>query len=134
ETRPPGYVLRVEPGACDLERFEALALEGRTALEAGDAARASERLSAALALWRGPAFAEFTTEPFAATEAMRLEELHLTCIEQRIEAELSLGHHAALIGDLEALTRRHPLRERLHSQLMLALYRAGRQAEALAAY
>ncbi|MEA2296881.1 MAG: family transcriptional regulator, regulator of embCAB operon, partial [Solirubrobacteraceae bacterium] len=134
ETRPPGYVLHVEPGACDLDRFERLALDGRAALEAGDAPLAATRLGEALALWRGPALAEFTAEPFAAGEAMRLEELRLECVEQRIDAELALGHHTSVIGDLEALTRRHPLRERLHGQLILALYRAARQAEALAAY
>ena len=87
-----------------------------------------------LALWRGPPLSDFASEPFAQGEIARLEELHLAALEERIEADLALGRHAELISELEALVREHPLRERLRAQLMLALYRSGRQAEALAAY
>src|SRR5207247_8440843 len=91
-------------------------------------------LAEALSLWRGPALADLAYESFAQTEIARLEELHLVAIEERIGAELQLGHHAELAGELEALVTEHPLREHLRSQLMRALYRAGRQAEALDAY
>ncbi|HWM11804.1 MAG TPA: BTAD domain-containing putative transcriptional regulator [Solirubrobacteraceae bacterium] len=132
-TRPPGYVVEVPPEAVDVTRFRELHHEGRAALAAGDAGTAADRLRAALALWRGPALAEFS-EPFARVEGAHLEELRMVCIEERIEADLALGLHADVAGELEALVARHPLRERLHAQLILALYRAGRQAEALAAY
>jgi DNA-binding SARP family transcriptional activator len=114
-------------------RFERLREQGRAALAVGSAARAAVHLRAALALWRGPALAEFD-EPFAAIEAARLEELQLACVEDRIDAELALGGHALLVGELEALVARHPFRERPRGQLMLALYRSGRQVEALAGY
>jgi DNA-binding SARP family transcriptional activator/pimeloyl-ACP methyl ester carboxylesterase len=134
ETRAPGYllVLRGEDGL-DLRLFEKLLADGREALSHGEAARATELLRNALALWRGPALAEFS-EPFAAPEAGRLEELRLVCLEELMEAKLALGRHAELVGELELLVERHPLRERLRGQLMRALYGAGRQAEALAAY
>ena len=132
-TRAPGYVIEVEHDGLDLARFHRLRTEGRAALDAGDATTASVRLKDALALWRGPALAEFS-EPFARTERAHLEELHLVCIEDRIDADLALGRHANLVGELEALIARHPLRERVHGQLMLALYRSGRQADALDAY
>lgn len=132
-TRPRGYALEMDPEAVDLVRFERLREQGRAALAVGSARRAAVHLRAALALWRGPALAEFD-EPFAAIEAARLEELHLACVEDRIEADLALGGHAVLVGELEALVARHPLRERPRGQLMLALYRSGRQAEALAGY
>jgi DNA-binding SARP family transcriptional activator len=132
-TRSPGYAVEIEPEALDLVRFERLREQGRTALAAGRPADAAEHLRAALALWRGPALAEFD-EPFAAVEAARLEELRLSCIEDRIDADLALGRHAELIGELSALVIREPLRERARTQLMLALYRSGRQAEALACY
>ena len=132
-TRPPGYALRLEPGEADLSRFERLALDGRAALGAGDAGRAAGLLADALDLWRGPPLAEFT-EPFADLERARLEDFRLACEEDRLDAELALGRHSALVGELEALAARHPLRERLRAQLVLALYRSGRQAEALAAY
>ncbi|HSD80514.1 MAG TPA: alpha/beta fold hydrolase, partial [Solirubrobacteraceae bacterium] len=132
-TRAPGYVIEVPPDALDLERFRRLAGEGRAALAAGDAATASERLRAALALWRGPALAEFG-EPFARAEAGHLDELRLACLEERIDADLALGLGPGLVGELEALIARHPLRERLRAQHLVALYRAGRQAEALDAY
>jgi len=129
-TRAPGYAVEIEPEALDLARFERLRRDGRAALAAGSAARASARLREALALWRGPALAEFG-EPFAAIESMRLEELRLACLEDRIDADLALGGHAVLVAELEALVAQHPLRERLRARLVLALYRSGRQAEAL---
>jgi DNA-binding SARP family transcriptional activator len=132
-TRPPGYLVELEPGDVDATRFARLRAEGRAALGAGDAETASARLREALALWRGPALAEFS-EPFAGAEAAHLEELRLVCLEERIEADVARGLHTDVIGELEALVARHPLRESLHRQLTLALYRTGRQAEALAAY
>ena len=132
-TRAPGYVLELPEEDVDLYRFERLLEDGRAALAAGDAARASELLRDALALWRGQALGEFT-EPFAQVERRRLEERRLTALEERIEADLALGRHADLVGELDALTRRAPLRERLRGQQMVALYRCGRQADALAAY
>jgi class 3 adenylate cyclase len=129
-TRPPGYVLRVQPEELDLAVFERLVAEARTA----DASARAERLRSALALWRGPALADFAYEQFAQAEIGRLDELRLTALEERIDADLELGRHGELVGELEALVTEHPLRERLRGQLMLALYRAGRQADALAAY
>jgi YVTN family beta-propeller protein len=131
-TRAPGYVLRAEE--TDARRFEALAAEGRDALRAGAVERAAAVLAEALALWRGPAYAEVADERWACAEAGRLEELRLAVTEQRIEADLALGRHLALVSELEVLVARHPMRERLVGQLMLALYRSGRQADALAAY
>jgi predicted ATPase/DNA-binding SARP family transcriptional activator len=133
-TRPPGYLLEVEPDELDLRRFERLLAEGRQARAQGDPERASAILHDALVLWRGPALAEFASEPFAQAEIGRLEDLRLVAVEERIEADLALGHHAELIGELEAVIAENPHRERLRGQLMLALYRSGRQAEALAAY
>jgi YVTN family beta-propeller protein len=133
-TRGGGYLIRVGPGQLDLERFERLLEEGSGALADGAPERALQALREALALWRGPPLAEFAYEAFAQSEIPRLEEVHLTAVEQRIEAELALGRHAQLIGELESLVNLHPFRERLHAQLMLALYRAGRQTEALQAY
>jgi len=133
-TRPPGYVLEVEPDDLDLRRFERLLGEGHEALAEGDAARAARMLHEALALWRGPALAEFAFEPFAQAEIGRLEDLRLAAVEERVEADLVLGRHGELIGELEALVAESPYRERLRGQLMLALYRSGRQAEALEAY
>ncbi|MEZ0285907.1 MAG: BTAD domain-containing putative transcriptional regulator, partial [Thermoleophilia bacterium] len=132
-TRAPGYLLDVAPAQVDAFRAEELLRAGREALASGDPGSASERLGEALALWRGPALAEFA-EPFAAGEARRLEELHLALLEERIEAELALGRHTEVVGEIEALIARQPLRERGRGQLMLALYRGDRQAEALAAY
>jgi DNA-binding SARP family transcriptional activator/pimeloyl-ACP methyl ester carboxylesterase len=132
-TRPPGYALEVPTEALDLDRFERLRREGRAALDAGDAARASARLEAALELWRGPALAEFA-EPFALVEAAHLRERLQVCVEDRIDADLALGRHADLVGELESLVSWNPLRERLRAQLMVALYRSGRQADALAVY
>jgi DNA-binding SARP family transcriptional activator len=132
-TRSRGYALEIDPDAVDLVRFEALRREGQEALATGSHELAAERLREAAGLWRGPALGEFD-EPFAAIESARLEELRVASIEDRIEAELALGRHAGLVGELDALVARHPLRERLRGQLMLALYRSGRQAEALDGY
>jgi DNA-binding SARP family transcriptional activator/pimeloyl-ACP methyl ester carboxylesterase len=133
QTRPPGYVLEVDRDSVDLHRFERIVDEGRAALAAGETAAAADLLREALQLWRGPALAEFS-EPFAGLEGARLEELRLAALEERIEADLALARHGELVGELEALVARYPLRERLRGQLVLALYRSRRQAEALAAY
>ena len=133
-TRGNGYAIELEPDTLDLERFERLGGEGREALSKQRPERAADAFREALSLWRGDPLAEFSAEPFASTERARLEELRLSTLEDRIEADLTLGRHSDLVGELETLVSRHPLRERLRGQLMLALYRAGRQAEALAAY
>jgi predicted ATPase/DNA-binding SARP family transcriptional activator len=133
-TRPGGYTLAVDGHDLDVDRFTRLCAEGRSALDRQEAGPAAEALRAALALWRGPALADFGAEPFAAREAVRLAELRVAALEDRIEADLALGRHRALIGELETLVAEHPLRERLRGQLMLALYRCDRQADALAAY
>ncbi len=133
-TRSPGYVLEVRPDQLDLQRFERLTDEGRGAFDEGDPQRASDTLLEALSLWRGDALADFAYEPFAQSAIARLEELRLTALERRIDADLALGRHAELVGELEGLAAEHPLRERLRAQLMLALYRSGRQAEALDVY
>jgi DNA-binding SARP family transcriptional activator len=128
------YGLRLELDELDRDRFERLLAEARATLEAGDHADASEQLRRALGLWRGAPLSDFSYEGFAQDEIKRLEELHVAALEDRIEAELALGRHDQLVPELEGLATRHPLRERLRGQLMLALYRAGRQAEALEAY
>ena len=133
-TRPPGYLLRVAPGELDALRFERLAAEGNAALAGGDAATAARRLEEALRLWRGPALAGLDNAPFARAEAGRLEEERLAALESRAEALLACGRHRDLIAELETLTTAHPLRERFWLHRMLALYRAGRQADALRAY
>jgi DNA-binding SARP family transcriptional activator len=133
-TRSPGYILKVEPDELDLRRFERLVDGARSLLARGLAAEASERLGEALALRRGPALADFAYESFAQTAIARLEEIGLAALELRIDADLALGRHDELVGELEALVAEHPLRERLRSYLMTALYRSGRQAEALDAY
>src|SRR5437763_1625828 len=130
QTRPPGYVLGVEPETVDLLRFERLVGEARGAAPA----RAAELLREAVALWRGPALAEFVEEPFARVERARLENLRLAALEERIEADLALGRDSELTAELESLIAEHPQRERFRGQLMLALYRSGRQADALAAF
>jgi DNA-binding SARP family transcriptional activator/pimeloyl-ACP methyl ester carboxylesterase len=132
-TRVPGYLLRVEPDQLDASRFEQLVAEGALALREGNPTAATKRLGEALELWRGPALAEFADEPFAKAEAARLEERRMSAREDRIDAELALGHHGDVIGDLEAAARQNPLRERLWARWMLASYRCGRQAEALRA-
>jgi DNA-binding SARP family transcriptional activator/ABC-type branched-subunit amino acid transport system substrate-binding protein/streptogramin lyase len=131
QTRGHGYVLTVEPGQVDADRFQGMLEEARRARAEGKPEEAAEELRRALALWRGPALADFTYESFAQTEIARLDELQLTALEERIEADLALGRHAELVAELEALVSRNPLRERLRGQLMLALYRSDRQAEAL---
>jgi hypothetical protein len=129
-TRPPGYVLSVEPDRLDLARFERLVAEARRS-EGGER---SALLRDALALWRGPAFADLAYEPAVMEEAQRLEELRLDALEQLFDSELARGGGPELVAELEALVARLPLRERLRGQLMLALYRSGRQAEALDVY
>ncbi|HMC80223.1 MAG TPA: BTAD domain-containing putative transcriptional regulator, partial [Acidimicrobiia bacterium] len=133
-TRAPGYLLRVASGDLDATRFEALLSDARRQLASGGHEVASVTLRGALALWRGRALAEVADMPFARAEAARLEEARLAAVEERIEADLACGRHAELIGELAALVSEHPLRERLWAQRMLALYRVGRQAEALRAY
>jgi DNA-binding SARP family transcriptional activator len=130
ETKAPGYLLRVHDHELDLHRFEAL----RERAKQADSETASALLHEALALWRGPPLGEFAYDGFARLEIARLEELRLACLEERIEADLALGRHSDLVGEIEGLVAEHPLRERLRAQLMLALYRSGRQAEALEAY
>jgi DNA-binding SARP family transcriptional activator len=129
-TRAPGYLLRVDPSELDVACFERLAAEAEDA----QPKVAGEKLRRALALWRGPPLADLAYEPFARAEIARLEELRAAALEQRIEADLALGRHSQLVGELEGLVREHPLRERLRGQLMLCLYRCGRQAEALESY
>src|SRR6266545_2745484 len=133
-TRTLGYRFRAAPGEIDVERFEQLLADGREALAHGAAAQAAGTLRRALSLWRGPALADFRFDPFAQAEIARLEELRLVCIEERIEADLTLGAAGELVGELQRLAAEHPLRERLRGQLMLALYRSERQADALAVY
>jgi WD40 repeat protein/DNA-binding SARP family transcriptional activator len=133
-TRAPGYLLRVGRDELDADRFERLVEEGRRVLGAGSPRLAARTLLEALALWRGPALADFAYESFAQLEIGRLEELHLSALAYRMDADLALGRHEELVGELEALVAENPLRERLRGQLMLALYRAGRQADALEVY
>jgi DNA-binding SARP family transcriptional activator len=130
-TRPPGYLLSVASEELDLARFERLLDEADRTLAAGEPQRAAPALEEALSLWRGPALADFTYEPFALGAIARLEELRLVAHEAQFEAELTLGRHSGLIAGLQAIVEQHPFRERMREQLMLALYRAGRQAEAL---
>jgi WD40 repeat protein/DNA-binding SARP family transcriptional activator len=132
--RAPGYLLRVEPGELDLERFERLVADGRESLAAGEAAAAADAFRAAELLWEGRPLADLEFEPFARVEVERLEELRLAAVEERIDAELALGRQLALVGEIEALSVEHPYRERFRAQLMLALYRSGRQAEGLEVY
>jgi predicted ATPase/DNA-binding SARP family transcriptional activator len=128
-----GYRVCLEPGELDTQRFELLAVEGRDALRHANHAAAAETLRQALALWRGRALVDVPGE-FALREQLRLDELRVAALEARLDADLALGRHAELAGELETLTRDHPLRERFWAQRMLALYRAGRQADALEAY
>lgn len=129
-----GYLLDVRPGELDAQVFQAQMQNGCRALAGGETALAHALLVEALNLWRGPALAEVGYEEFAQPEIRRLEELHLTAVEARIEADQRLGDHATLVGELEALVAVHPDRERLTGQLMLALYRCGRQRHALEVY
>jgi YVTN family beta-propeller protein len=133
-TRGHGYLLRVAPGELDLDRFQAVVEAGRQALAVGDPQRAAETLRAGLALWRGPPLADFAYEAFAQAPIAQLEELRLAAVEDRVEADLALGRHEQLVGELAALVKQNRLRERLRMQLMVALYRCGRQAEALDVY
>jgi len=133
-TKPPGYSLRVEDGELDLDRFELLVREGRELLGAGDWKAAAKWFDEALELWRGSPFVEFHAEPFARDAGARLEDARLAALEERIEADLALGRHARLVPELEELVAGEPLRERPRGQLMLALYRSGRQADALELY
>src|SRR5919202_5377379 len=127
-TKPPGYLLRARP---DTDRVHELVAEARAAASPEDRAA---KLREALALWRGPPLAEFAFEAFAQPEIARLEELRLAVLEERLDADLEAGRHAEVVGELEALVEEHPLRERFREQLILALYRSGRQAEALEAF
>lgn len=130
-SRAPGYLLAIDPTEVDAHIFESLAEEGHRELADGNVERAAGLLSEALGLWRGPALAEFAAEPFAHAEAARLEEVRLGCQVDLYETALLLGRHQAVVAELEQFVARHPLRERPRAQLMLALYRAGRQAQAL---
>ncbi|MBA3906046.1 MAG: AfsR/SARP family transcriptional regulator, partial [Pseudonocardiales bacterium] len=133
-TSAPGYVLRADAGAIDAHEFVRLAAEGHAALDDDDGQRAAQLLSEAAGLWRGAALADVADAPFAQAEASRLEEQRRSCAEDLVEAELSLGRHTAVVAVLEQQVAEHPLRERPRAQLMLALYRSGRQADALAVY
>jgi DNA-binding SARP family transcriptional activator len=130
-TRAPGYLLQTPADSFDVACFERALATGGSHLERGDAPAAASTLREALALWRGDAYAEFADEDWARTEARRLEELRLVAHERLVEAELACGRAADLIPEIESLTREHPLREEFRAQLMLALYRAGRHADAL---
>jgi DNA-binding SARP family transcriptional activator/tetratricopeptide (TPR) repeat protein len=133
-TRDPGYLLQVDPDQIDLHRFRRMVEEGRAALEGSQPWTAAGLLHRAVALWRGPVLADVAAAGVSWPELAGIEELEIGAIETRIEADLVAGHHAELIGELERLIRLHPLREHLHGQMMLALYRSGRQADALGAY
>jgi DNA-binding SARP family transcriptional activator/energy-coupling factor transporter ATP-binding protein EcfA2 len=134
QTVDGGYRLQVDRDGLDADRFARLVDTGRQALGRGEPAAAAAWLREGLALWRGPAYGELAGAPVAQAEAARLEELRLVALEGRVDAELGLGRHAELVGELEELVAAEPFRERLWSRLMLALYRSGRQAEALGAY
>lgn len=133
-TEPPGYRLSIPPGELDADRFERLISEGSEALGSGEAERAETTFAHALTLWHGTPFADFAAEPFAQAEIARLEQLRLRALEERIEAQSSLGRHAAVLAELPMLVDQYPLEERIRARLMVALYRSGRQADALAAY
>ena len=133
-TQSPGYLLRLDPEQLDIERFKRLYDEGREAMSKGNPETAAAKIGEALTLWRGAPLADLTYASFAQSEISRLEEMRLAALEDRIEADLQRGRHTAVIGDLERLIASEPLRERPRRQLMLALYRSGRQAEALEVY
>jgi DNA-binding SARP family transcriptional activator len=130
-TKPPGYALQIRPEQLDLERFRSLIAEARST---ADPSNRADSFRKALGVWRGPPFADVEFEAFAQPEIVRLEEERLAALEERIDADLEAGRHAELVGEVEALVDRHPVRERLRAHLMLALYRSGRQADALNAY
>jgi YVTN family beta-propeller protein len=134
ESRRGGYVLSIDPEQIDLHRFNRLAEQGSDALADGDAGRAAALLREALALWRGTPLADLADAAFVRGEQVRLQELRLAALEQRIDADLVLGRASTVVPELQQLARERPYDERLHRQLMLALYRAGRQADALDAY
>jgi DNA-binding SARP family transcriptional activator len=134
ETRAPGYLLRIGRDQLDLERFERLTADGGAALARGEHEEAVRRLRDALALWRGGALEDLAGEPFAAAAIARLDDLRLAALEHRIEAELALGAHHDVVAELESLVHEHPANEGFAAQLMLALYRSGRQSDALAAF
>jgi YVTN family beta-propeller protein len=133
-TEGRGYVLHVDDGELDAQRFAALSAQGSAALARSEPERAAELLTEALALWRGPAFGDLAYESAVQAAGARLHERRLTALEDRVESDLALGRHAELVPELDALVAENPLRERLRAQQMLALYRSGRQADALAAY
>jgi predicted ATPase/DNA-binding SARP family transcriptional activator len=133
-TRPSGYAVRIEPEQLDLARFEALSERARSARRDGDLPAAADLWREALALFRGAPLADVPLLGVGAGEVARLAELELTALDERIAVELELGEHVALVAELQALVAEHPYRERLHAQLMLALYRSGRQADALEAF
>src|SRR5436190_12993690 len=133
-TRGSGYVLQLGDNDLDVQHFERLVAEAQRTLDDGNAKAASATARAALELWRGPALYDVAYESFAQTEAARLDELRLVALETRIDADLLLAEHARLVGELEGLVAEHPLRERFRAQLMVALYRCGRQSEALDIY
>ena len=133
-TRERGYELQLDPERLDAHRFERLVAEGRRELAAGQPAGAVSALERALSLWRGPPLADLAYEPFAQREIARLDDLRVDALELLIEAKLDLGRHDEVVPQLETLIAQHPYRERLHAQLMLALYRCERQAAALQAY
>ena len=134
ETRPSGYLVRLQREQLDLRRFERLTAEASDSSARHDFATASSRLRDALGLWRGPPLAEFARDPFAQAAIARLEDMRINALADRIDAELALGRHAEVVGELHTLAAESPLRERFRAQLMLALYRSGRQAEALDVY
>jgi DNA-binding SARP family transcriptional activator len=134
ETRTPGYVIRLSSGQLDLGVFERLAADATEASLTGDPGRAADLLRQALGLWRGSPLADLAYESFAQASIERLEEIRVAALEQRVEADLAVGRHSELVSELDQLVQEHPVRERLHAQLMLALYRSGRQAESLEAY
>jgi DNA-binding SARP family transcriptional activator len=131
ETRGDAYVLRVEHGRRDVDRFEELAARGAEALRDGQHHEASAAFAEALALWRGPALSDIAEGGLLVAEALRLDEMRLHAVEMRIEADLACGRHAELVGELRALVAEHPLREPLRAHLAMSLYRAGRHVEAL---
>ena len=133
-TAPPGYLLRLAPGTLDADEFERLLVEGKSALRSESFAEAEMILANAVALWRGPALADLASEPFAQPEIARLEGLRLDALEARFEAMLAVGRESEAVGELQALVALHPLDERLRAQLMVALYRSGRHADALETY
>ena len=133
-TRERGYELQLDPERLDAHRFERLLAEGRSELAAGRPEQAAAALEEALSLWRGPPLAEFAYQSFAQSEIARFDDLHIAALEQLVETKLALGRHAEVVAQLETLIAEHPYREGLHAQLMLALYRCDRQADALQAY